>query len=179
MTEEFLRLFESLPGAGWLKQDEAWLLYEAAQETEGSILEVGCYHGRSTCLLASLGRPLYCVDPFRDFDDGDLSGDTICRNFVDNVNQRGHRNVFLSRCRIEEWNAIPVGFAYLDGDHTKQGTLNQISKALECGARVLCLHDYDRRGGGRHIADAVDEARLRVVSRRSSMVKCLPPEEGS
>lgn len=189
MTEEFRKLFESLPGTGWLKLDEALLLWESARQTEGPILEVGCYHGRSTCLLASLGRLMYCVDPFEGFDSNDPGGEQVFQHWADNLKERGitfkvcqpsglvvlmRTQVILYKRKIEDWVPKSVGFAYLDGDHTRQGTVNQINKALKCGARVLCLHDYDERGGGREIKAAVEESGLVVVGRAGSMVECLP-----
>ena len=46
------------------------------------------------------------------------------------------------RERIEDWRPEPVGFAYLDGDHSYEGTQSQIRKALACSAKVIAIHDY-------------------------------------
>lgn len=152
----FEDVYETLPANGWLTEIEARLLWEVARDAQGPILEVGCYYGRSTVLLASLNRPIYCVDPFSGFDSGDLSGEKVRTAFVENMNSRDIRLVFhlsdsrlipmppyvmLCEQRIEDWHIRPVGFAYLDGDHTYEGTLTQINVALAAGASTVAIHD--------------------------------------
>ncbi len=54
---------------GWLTQTEAELLYGLAHNSDGPIVEIGSWHGRSTAALA-LGsmsgrrQPVYAIDPF-------------------------------------------------------------------------------------------------------------------
>lgn len=139
-------LFDSLPAEGWLTRREADLLHFVASLGMGAILEVGCYKGRSTCLLASFGRTVHCVDPFAGFNDSDPTGVNTCGDFLRNTAHLS--NVILFGCRIEEWPLYEVDFAYLDGDHTYQGTLNQIDVALKAGAKVVAVHDVNDRGGG-------------------------------
>jgi hypothetical protein len=155
------RIFDDLPASGWLTYEEAEVLWNAAMAEVGPILEVGCYFGRSTVLLAQVGRPLYCVDPFTDGFDDTYSGAHILAAFRKNLADRG-LVVQLFQQRIEEWNFLPVGFAYLDGDHTYQGTKDQITVAMLCGARRFCLHDYAHAGGGVAIKRAVQDSRLVV-----------------
>lgn len=154
----FDEVYATLPD-GWLTEPEARVLWEYARRTEGPILEVGCYKGRSTVLLASLGRPVYCVDPFAGFDDGDPTGLKTKEAFVSNMIRRGHvisfhqaleghEDIILCPKRVEEWKARPVGFAYLDGDHTYEGTHDQIGKAWECNPKVIAVHDVNDSGGG-------------------------------
>ena len=52
---------------GWLTEPEARLLWETALLTQGRILEVGVYRGRSITLLAQLNREMITVDPFDNF----------------------------------------------------------------------------------------------------------------
>lgn len=165
-------LWASIPGNGWLQREEAELLMQIAESTKGPLLEIGCYYGRSTCLLASLNRPVYAVDPFYNFDTADPSGDTICAEFQNNLQERNLHNVELFRCKCEVWKTRPVEFAYLDGDHTKAGTTCQIGVARACGAKELCLHDYDTRGGGLEIARAVWQWPLDVIKLAGTMVHC-------
>lgn len=154
MIPTFEEIYATLPGNGWLSEDEARLLYSAAQETEGAILEVGCYQGRSSVLLASFGRLLFCVDPF---DRGDTAGED--GGIVEAAWRRNvaYPHVILFKVPIEEWGTRPVGFAYLDGDHSYQGTLDQIEKALECRANVIAIHDVNDSGGGLEVKRAAVE----------------------
>lgn len=156
MITTFEEVYETLPGDGWLTRSEAELLWNSALGCLGPILEVGCYKGRSTCLLAALGRPVYAVDPFDGFTE-DHTGDEIFKAFMTNLSSRHLHNVLLSRKSVEEWYApegVTIRFAYLDGDHTRQGTLNQISKALHAGARVIAIHDVNDSGGGLQVKEA-------------------------
>ena len=45
---------EDIPG--WLRRADALKLYELAYFVQGDILEVGCYHGLSTTILAKAAR---------------------------------------------------------------------------------------------------------------------------
>lgn len=157
----FNEIYESLPGNGWLLESEARLLYKhlSLLGPNASILEVGCYEGRSTVLLASAGVPVYCVDPFKGFDGKDPTGDKINRTWWDNIKGRGIYNVALYCCKIEDWQIPPhlITFAYLDGDHTYKGTIAQIEKALAVRAEIICIHDVNDTGGGVEVKKAALE----------------------
>ncbi len=144
----FEEVYPDLPGTGWLTEGEARLLWDFAGQFEGPVLEVGCYFGRSTVLLANLGRLLLCVDPFDGFTD-DHSGVEIRNAWYANIESRGLLNVRQAQCKIEDWlYPLPVGFAYLDGDHTAEGTRAQIEFALDHGAEGIAIHDVNDSGGG-------------------------------
>lgn len=165
----------TIPGRGWLTQAEGRALWGAAQRTEGDILEIGQYHGRSTCLLAALGRQIHAVDPFRDFDDADMSGDSICAAFHENLAARGIQNVRQYRVKVEDWEPVPCGFAFCDGDHTFEGTRAQIQAAKATGAKLLAVHDYALTGGdggGRAIAAAVAVEGLKVLELVDTLAVC-------
>lgn len=151
---KFDTVYNLLPAHGWLTKDEARLLWDTAVACVGAILEVGSYYGRSTVLLASTGRQVHSVDPFVRFDDADPSGDIIRASLLKNLHDRSLHNVTQHRCPIEEWQPVMVGFAYLDGDHTYQGTLRQIEKAMLCGAPVIAIHDVNDSGGGLEVKRA-------------------------
>ncbi len=188
----FNEVYETLPGTGWLTKPEAELLYRIASQAEGPILEVGCYHGRSTALLASLGRVMYCVDPFNDFDSDDHSGIKTKACFIENITTRGHTLLFGSNTRasaildvppfdpaiylfqqkIEQWSPRYAGFAYLDGDHTLKGTLAQIDAALDVDVKSFCIHDYADSGGGLEVKKALDYRSIKVTERVDRMAYC-------
>jgi len=175
--EEIRLILRKTPGTGWLNFDEAWLLYRTAEQTRGPILEVGSYHGKSTVLLAHLGRPIYSVDPFLGFDKGDPTGDKTARAFYRNIRPY-HRLIEHSRKRVEDWTPQPCGYAYLDGDHSYEGTVAQIKTALECGVSRIAVHDYNDHGGGLKVKQACVELLGKPYDRRSKMaVFIVPPKE--
>src|SRR5215467_15011283 len=148
-SKDFDVIWETVPEDGWLDKEEGKLLFDTAQLTAGPILEVGVYKGRSTALLASLKRTMFCVDPFSNYDPADMSGEQIRSEFFQNMTERGFQvydpekyfsgfhtekpAIFLYRQLIEDWNPpMQCGFCYLDGDHSEIGTENQIKKALMC-----------------------------------------------
>jgi hypothetical protein len=154
MMATFNEIYETLPGTGWLTREEAELLWRYTGIAQGTILEVGCYHGRSTVLLASHGYEVYAVDPFSGFSTEDPSGEKTHRAFLENLKERKLRNVTLFAGPIEEWEPMPVALAYLDGDHSYEGTLRQIDKALLCHPKYIAIHDVNDSGGGLEVKRA-------------------------
>ena len=168
---DFENAWNQTTGNGWLTKPEALLLWNSAVKEVGPILEVGCYEGKSTCILAKLQRVLYAVDPFDGFH-SERSGDEICKVFFDNIQQRQLDNVSLYRCKIEDWQPKEIGFAYLDGDHTLLGTLYQIEKAIKCGAKSICIHDYAEDGGGLNVKQAIQETPVTLQEVVERMAYC-------
>lgn len=165
---DFDTVWQTIPGQGWLTEDEGRLLWDVARSTTGPILEVGSYQGRSTCLLAELGRPVYAVDPFDNFD-SDLSGDEVYSRLMKNLEYRQIENVRVIRSKIEEvminqiisdYQPWPIGFAYLDGDHSYVGTQDQIWAAHGLAGLhnklTFCVHDYATSGGGLEVKRAIE-----------------------
>lgn len=153
MIPLFTYVYPTLPGNGWLTEPEAELLWKVANLSQGPILEVGSYHGRSTCLLAATGRQVYAVDPFDGFT-SDHAGNDIEAALRLALKSRGLTNVEIFRQRVEDWKPRPVGFAYLDGDHTYIGTVAQIEAAKACGAKYIAVHDVNDKGDGAEIKRA-------------------------
>lgn len=136
----FDEAYERLPANGWLTRPEARMLWDTVNRTTGQILEVGVYYGRSTALLTATDRLVHCVDPFDNFD-SDHDGDYIEEQFYTRMNERGISNFILYRRRIEDMMPLLFGFAYLDGDHTYEGTLSQLQYAAQMGVKIACIHD--------------------------------------
>lgn len=113
------------------------------------------------------------MDPFTGFDSDDLTGDVTKDKFIKNLRDRGIENVRLHHKKVEDWFPMFVfGFAYLDGNHTYEGTLNQINKAMLAGAREFCIHDYAQSGDGVAIVKAIEKRQLKVVQVIERMAHC-------
>jgi len=147
----FEEIFATLPG-GWLSEKEGWALWQAANRTEGPILEIGVYWGRSTVLLAHLERPMYCVDPFAGFAKKDYKGDIAEAKWRKNTEP--FDNITLFKMHVEDWEPRPCGFCYLDGDHSFVGTKAQCDKAMACNPTIIAAHDVSSGGGGQHVKRA-------------------------
>jgi hypothetical protein len=105
---------------------------------------------------------VYVVDPFAGFDDNDPTGDLTHVAFNANLLSRG-LYVTLFRQRVEDWrpsSVLPIGFAFLDGDHTYRGTVAQVKAAIACGADVIAVHDVNDTGDGREVKRACLESLL-------------------
>ncbi len=158
----FDEAYERIPGNGWLSKAEAELLWTVTTEDNHGkprgvfrVLEVGCYQGRSSVLLAQTGaEAVYCVDPFDGFHT-DYTGDQI--EAMWRANTKSYPNLLLDRCRIEDWKPRKVNVAYLDGDHTYQGTVNQLRVALQCRPETIAVHDVNDSGDGVMIQKAAVE----------------------
>lgn len=148
---EFEKAYESITTDGWLTENEAKILWDTAQKTKGVIVEVGSYRGRSASLLGKLGRPIICIDPWDDRFHSELSGDEIFAHFKENTKGL---DVTPMRMKVENWTPILAEFVYLDGDHTYEGTVAQIKKALECNPKYIAIHDVNDSGGGVEIKRA-------------------------
>ncbi len=160
---EYIKAYDIITSHGWLHFDEGALLIGVADKTEGSIVEVGCYQGRSAMLLAQLERPLHCVDPWDDSFSTDYKGDRVLELFLSNMKglavKMGPRfpSVIVAREKVEDWKPVEAGFVYLDGDHTYKGTKAQIEKALACHPQAIAIHDCNDRGEGANVKRAALE----------------------
>jgi hypothetical protein len=152
----FEEVYEMIPADGWLSLEEARLLWKWATKVNGPFLEVGCFKGRSSALLsvAAGANKVHCVDPFKGFSTEDPSGELTFEAFKENIGGRELSNIIIHKTKIEVWNPRPVTFAYLDGDHTAQGTSAQIRKAIQCQPSVVAIHDVNDSGGGAEVRDA-------------------------
>lgn len=168
--EQFLAAYDQCPSHGWLAIEEAMLLVSTAEKTTGPIVEVGSYQGRSACLLGQLGRTVHCVDPWDDNFSSDLPGEEIRRRFLHNVQSiKPPIHIVSHRMKIEDWQPFPAELVYLDGDHTYEGTIRQVQKALECRPKWIAIHDVSNGGDGLHIARAAESMLGRWRDLRGTM----------
>lgn len=158
--KQFDQMYSVITEHGWLTKEEARLLVGVANDTSGPMVEVGSYQGRSAMLLSQLKdkdgryRLLYCIDPWDNHFHSELNGGEIHERFLTNICSLPHkgRTVVPLRKKVENWNLAPYldtcQFVYLDGDHTYEGTLVQVSKALMCHPKIIAIHDVNDDGEG-------------------------------
>jgi hypothetical protein len=118
---------------GWLSREAAVLLYDLAREvTDGCIVEVGSYRGRSTVALArgaAAGHSprIYAVEPHEPFVGvlgGEFGPEDRAAFFRNMVRTGAYEHVRLLNISSEiltpGWSE-PVALLWLDGDHAYEG----------------------------------------------------------
>lgn len=138
-----LPLVQSIPG--WLRPEDASIIYDLARASDGPILEIGTYCGKSTILMALAvrdaggGQLVYSVDV-------DL---VTQRTAMAEARSRGleQRILFVHGTVAAFHRAYPhVGpsLTFVDGDHSRDGVrrdLAVLEQLVPAGGAML-FHDY-------------------------------------
>ena len=178
-TPRHLRPAMRLPGM--VSIPEAVLLHDLARDvTDGAIVEVGCYRGRSTVAL-SIGSktghqaPIFSLDPHETYTgvNGGTFGPQDRAAFFSAMLRTGsYQNVRLINLSSEEvtpgWTHA-VGLLWLDGDHSAAGVRRDFGcwwPFLLPGSIVAFDDSRDEASGpGVVIAEEVDSGRLEFLDR--------------
>jgi predicted O-methyltransferase YrrM len=178
MTDDFLELIGTIEGAVSLQ--ECNLLYGlAAEVTEGCIVEVGSFKGRSTVALAKGSKagasaPVYAIEPHERFT-GVLGAEFFPSDrseFFRNIVAAGVaelvRLVNLSSEVVAKGWSTPVSLLWIDGDHRYPAVNRDFlcwKPFLAPGARVA-FHDSLDPGLGpsRVISEAIRSGDLHTLT---------------
>ncbi len=135
---------ESIPG--WMRPEDADKLYELAGATNGPILEIGTYHGKSAVLMAlalqdaGTDTGIYTVEV-------DMASIEAAQAQA-SAHGVGDRIVFVrgtaeAFAHAYPWLRPPVTF--VDGDHRRAGVeadLAVLQRIVPAGG-ILLFHDFD------------------------------------
>ena len=139
---------------GFMSEYELRWLAKMASRSK-VIIEVGCFHGRTTRCLADNSdenAKIYAIDPWPGaiFDEyGKIalnSGTYVLEQFCENLN--GYINcgkVIPVRTKFQDWETnIKADFIFIDGDHLHDAFEADIKKALSLISEdgVIAGHDY-------------------------------------
>lgn len=124
--EQALDFMETVEG--WFSRDEGALLYDVALESRDSIVEIGSWKGRSTCLLGwaaarTPGRRVFAVDPHDgQIADGDGAAETFAdfQRTIERAALLGHVVALRQRSFDVEWAGDPIGLLFVDGFHDEE-----------------------------------------------------------
>lgn len=141
----------SIPG--WMEEAELQWLHDRASEMD-SVVEIGCYQGRSTfALLQGCKGLVYAVDPWFDIM---RNGDNNLVRFILNIQSRASRvglpwpiDLRIVPMRSQDAapdvlraNMGPVDMVFIDGDHTEESVKQDIDLWLPRTRKLICGHDF-------------------------------------
>jgi len=154
----------SIPAGGTSVTDLQWLA-QAVPDCE-NILELGCYHGRSTrAMLDNSNARLWCVDSWSGVDESGIQGRiTITEDdygqFLENIADVEERVTVMRMFTHEAFEILPeqiFDLIFIDADHSYEAVKFDVLHSLPLlkPGGVLCGHDYNERWPG--VAKAVHE----------------------
>jgi predicted O-methyltransferase YrrM len=150
---------------GWMSDKELEFLGIAAKNHK-NILEIGCYKGKSTRVLAdnAIGT-VHCVDTWNSVvysNDGRViyktSNDTYI-DFVKNLHEHiENQKVIVHRVdyRYFEPNGHKPDFIFIDAAHDYESVKHDIAKSMWMYPKMIGGHDYDKKVWP-GVVQAVDE----------------------
>lgn len=155
---------------GWMaKEDLDYLSSQAAKMT--SVVEVGCYKGRSTrALLEACPGPVFAVDNWRgkvrgsDHEDA-TAGDQAFLEFKANVGQYPNLTIIRenSDYAAELLDGMgPFDMTFIDGDHSYAAVQSDIANYLPLTGKLMCGHDIDEPAVLRAVVEAFGDRWKRV-----------------
>ena len=127
--EWFDEIWESNDSMALIQREEGRAIFDIARELpKGSLMvELGCYEGKSTSILAAVADKnnlkLYCVDPLISFPNGGVPTtehtlDVFRKNVLDvykNIEWAGHKITSNQAAGIMN---EPVDYIFIDADHS-------------------------------------------------------------
>lgn len=141
---------------GWMDDKELGWLYDRAAEMR-SVVEVGCWKGRSSyALLSGCKGPVYCIDHFlgnpseRDDLHKEAAGGKVRDEFLKNC--AGFDNVRIletESARAATGFGVYLGLpdmVFIDGEHTPEAVESDIFAWRTKAQKLLCGHDRDLKG---------------------------------
>lgn len=138
---------------GWMTKAELMWLAEVAQHMD-SIVELGCWKGRSTCALAgACNGPVYAVDHWRGTpsEHDTTHAETLDRDIIVDfrANTRHLSNVRMVVTDIDTAASIipAVDMIFLDGSHEADSVFDNLNAWIATPRwRVFAGHDLDWPG---------------------------------
>jgi len=144
--EDVFKEVQGIPG--WMGKDDCSVLYDYVKNVEGLIVEIGCFMGISTKVmaLASPKSRIIAIDSFQTVhsSSGIINSEVARKGFIKNI--EGLNIMFIhksSHLVAETWNE-KIDLLHIDGDHRYRGVKKDIVHFVpwvKSGGYVL-FHDY-------------------------------------
>lgn len=134
---------EEIPG--WLRPEDILKLYELAYFAPGPILEIGCYRGKSTMVIARALADRATRVPFFTLDVDPAALRATSRAAAEHgVGDRVLLVRGSARACLRAMPALQPALVFIDGDHSRDGVrrdLDVLRNAVPDGG-ILLFHDY-------------------------------------
>lgn len=166
-------ILDTIPG--WLDAKEAELLHRlAVNVTDGCIVEIGSYKGRSTLVLATAAKvPVYSIDPHIP-SDNEQFGDADRIEWMQNILNAGVadkvRPINLKSSAVAKIWDEPISLLFIDGSHIYQDVLDDLMQWLphvKIGG-YIAAHDSEWRGVKAALCEFRDQFPVQDVERIDS-----------
>jgi hypothetical protein len=158
--EDVMKLTRTVSGAAALTDEEAFGLYSVLTKLapRSTVVEIGCQYGRSSSLIAQVGKELdlslHFCDPF--VDDGACISWT---KMMDGIGapytlwkMKSDSGQFRNSIKV-----LGASLFYVDGDHLEDAVSNDLCVAAMSGAEYILAHDYGSNTSWIGVATAVDK----------------------
>lgn len=158
-------MFEDNDIEGWMDSDDLLWLYEQAEQME-SVVEVGCWKGRTTIvLLKACPGKVYAVDHFlgseseRDTHHAEAKSKDIYAEFMANVGEFLNLEVLKmeSAEAAKQFADGSVDMVFLDNGLSYEETKANIEAWLPKVKKLICGHDTCQEGVRRAVEEAFGE----------------------
>jgi len=152
---------------GWMSPKELQWLYEQARNMD-SIVEIGCWHGRSThALLSGCRGTVYAVDHWQGspgangqllFACRDVKTMDVFAAFMKNVGEFAN----LQPIKMASLEAVgsfadkSVDMVFIDGSHLYEAVKADILAWLPKARKLISGHDYGHKVWGPGVAQALE-----------------------
>jgi predicted O-methyltransferase YrrM len=168
---------------GWLKLEEAELLFEAASTVKsGCIVEIGSYRGRSTVALAAGSRsgakaPVFAIEPHEHFIGvkGGAFGPNDRRAFFRTLLQTKLFSMVrllntTSTVIAPGWDK-PIALLFIDGDHRYEAVYSDFSswRPFLMNDALVIFNDATGVGPSQLIKELVNEGSLSAVTSKGRL----------
>lgn len=131
---------------GWMGESDCRALFEEALNIQdGLILEIGCFMGRSTKMLA-LASPtshIVSIDPLATVHDSiDEKADNVYKRLHEEMDEYDWEHI-QKYSQDVKWNK-PIDLLHIDGDHREKQLREDIKKFIPFVKKggVVMFHDY-------------------------------------
>jgi predicted O-methyltransferase YrrM len=137
---------KALRTTGWMSEAELTFLAEAASKCKNTIVEIGCYKGRSACAIAANTKAeLYCVDIWSECGTDGWYYDVFRENVKEykNIVAVNHASLYAARKFAEI--GMRFDLVFIDAAHDEYNVRQDILawRPLLADGGIFCGHDYD------------------------------------